>query len=270
MRLWSGTLSALSQVRSSHRTVVPGPGQALCGQTRMEVEGALIPSWSPPALCGRPERDHLARELGGWHAAGSTQLSWHADGPQTPGDVQSETPRPTSYTGQDSEPSPTQRDVPSVAQHLGSGVIQNEERKRYAKCCQGPLWSYSQQASPEPRGQLSCHVHGGIGQLWPPAPLPLLSLAQRGDLSVLRCPGPQKALLPVRKQPCLAQDSLSPGRRPLPGTGVSKLPGLFSVLSLAPGPAVSRWNSERSRNLDKGQASGVQGFQPQEAQVEGY
>lgn len=42
----------------------------------------------------------------------------------------------------------------------------------------------------------------------------------------------------------------------------------FSVLSLTPGPAASHWNWERSRNLDEGQASGVQGFQPLEAQME--
>lgn len=57
------------------------------------------------------------------------------------------------------------------------------------------------------KGTAELPLPWGSGQLWPSAPLPHLSLAQR-DLAVLRCPGPQKALLPVRKQPCLAEDSL--------------------------------------------------------------
>lgn len=57
----------------------------------------------------------------------------------------------------------------------------------------------------------SHHCRGDISQLWPPAPLPLLTpYSARPCRGLVPWPGPQKALLPVRKQLWLAEDSASP------------------------------------------------------------
>lgn len=146
----------------------------------------------------------------------------------------------------------------------GQGSPGLTEQRRRAACCGGPLGLLRERQSRTTVGG-GRYFRGGISQLRPPAPLPLLTPYSAGP-----CGGPlarpPEGTLPVRKQLWLQRV------QPLPVQGHQQpwsrqVRVLLSVLSLAPNPAASPWNSEGSRSLDKGHTSGVQDFQPRGAPV---